>query len=60
MVGTAANSDPTVQILSEHLSPEWPLGGHKKNPAHGRVLSFRGSGGVICTVPTAPTRVRLK
>ncbi len=25
MVGTAANSDPAVQIVSECLSPEWPL-----------------------------------
>jgi len=30
-----------------------------KNPAHGRVLSFRGSGGVLCAVPTIPKRVRV-
>ncbi len=36
----------------KRTSNEWVVG--TKNPAHGRVFSFRGSGGSLCTLARSP------
>ena len=50
MVGTAANSDPAVQIVSECLSPEWPLFQKADIPTAGNSMKLRSAYGQKQTV----------
>ena len=52
-------SCPLCGLARVSWTPNHGMAG-TKNPAHGRVFVFLGSGGVICAVPTVPKRVRLK
>jgi hypothetical protein len=58
--GTGGIEHDSCPIAKPAADSQWIDSGHKRAGHYGTGFFHLGSGGVLCTVPTVLTRVRLK